>query len=703
MHACLFGTYNRGHSANRILANAIGDAGFELTEVHEPLWETTRDKGGSYFGMLSLLRLAGAWLVAAIRLRRKLRDAPRPRVVCVGFNGQLDILLLRLLLGRHRPRVVFAPLVTITETLVVDRRRYGRFSPAGRLMALIDRLSLRAADAVVVDSEAHRRWISRELGVELSRLVVCHLGVDNEAFAEAVEVDERERETVEVLWFGQYLPLHGLDVIVDAIARLAPRKDLRFVLIGTGELRPDVERQLRAARADVECVAWVDYAQLSARIARADIVLGIFGRSDKARMVIPNKVYEAARVGRAVITGDTEALREVFEPGRDLLACETDGAALAAAIALAAADPQLRRRLGASAARLMESRFSPQGLGRAWRLPLIGPDAASRPAALGVAILHYSDAASTLRCLDSVLAQAQAQAAVRVLIVDNASPAAESRALAHGLASRERGREVELLRLDVNRGYAGGNNRALDRLFTAGCEQVLLLNDDLELESGALDALVTTASLRPGCGPVGPVVMSDAGRRRPRSVGERMWPTLAWLPRTLLRHRRLHWSAYPVRGLLGCAMLIPKDLWMELGGLDEGYFAYYEETEYCLRAWRSGRRPLVEPGARVVHRGHRGFGAGLSPLAAYLKSRNFLRFGRRNVSGVGRPLFLAGAASMFVASMALYAMRGQRRVVRALQAGFRAGVRGEEGVPPHWLFVASGYVVERPRGREDAS
>jgi hypothetical protein len=120
-----------------------------------------------------------------------------------------------------------------------------------------------------------------------------------------------------VLYFGQYLPLHGLDVIVDAVGRLATRTDLRFVFIGTGEERARIEPLVRATRADVEFVSWVPYGELGARIASADIVLGIFGSSAKAAMVIPNKVYEAAAMGCAVVTADTPAIREVFTSGRD--------------------------------------------------------------------------------------------------------------------------------------------------------------------------------------------------------------------------------------------------------------------------------------------------------------------------------------------------------------------------------------------------
>src|SRR5262249_45028221 len=68
MTACLFGTYDRGHSANRLLRRALADAGFAVEELHQPLWEDTREKTTSYFTGRSLAGLAGRWLGAARRL-----------------------------------------------------------------------------------------------------------------------------------------------------------------------------------------------------------------------------------------------------------------------------------------------------------------------------------------------------------------------------------------------------------------------------------------------------------------------------------------------------------------------------------------------------------------------------------------------------------------------------------------------------------
>ncbi|MFN2427759.1 MAG: glycosyltransferase [Candidatus Binatia bacterium] len=703
MRVAFFGTYNRGHSANRIAAAAVKAAGYEILEIHDPLWERTRDKHAGYFSPLSLARLGLAWLGSAWRLARTWRTTGGAPVAVVGFNGQLDVLLLRLLAPRFGPRIVFAPLVSVSETLVDDRAVYAQGSVAARLLATLDRATCRAADVVVVDTEEHRRYFAGELGVDPSRLLVCHLGADPHTFLEpvAAPAEAASEAPLDVLWFGQYLPLHGLDVIVDAVGRLAVRdgvgERLRFTFVGTGEERGRIERNLRATRADIHFEDWIAYEELAARIAAADIVLGIFGSSRKARMVIPNKVYEAAAVGRAIVTADTPAVREVFVDGEELLLCQADGLALATAIARLAdpkAGPSLRASLGAGARRRMLDAFSAAALGRSWSVALAGPEALrlripDEPSPrVGVVVLCFQDARRTLDCLHSLTGDGYPN--LDVLVVDNASTDEERRALADGIEGKV---DVEVLWLERNLGYAGANNVAMGQLFARGCEHVLLLNSDTLIAAGSIAAMVRAARTGRNAGPLGPRVTDTRPGSAPVSLGERYRAAVLWAPRFLLRVRARRQHPYPVSGVIGCAMMVPRALFERVGGFDESLFAYYEEVDLCLRARDAGFSPTVVPGAEVGHAGARGFSAGMTPLAAWLKARNLHVVGMRRVGPLSRVVFLLGYHTMVLTSATLYALRGRRDVAIAMLRGMRAGVRGHGGPPPGELFASSGYAA----------
>jgi len=139
---------------------------------------------------------------------------------------------------------------------------------------------------------------------------------------------------------------------------------------------------------------------------------------------------------------------------------------------------------------------------------------------------------------------------------------------------------------------------------------------------------------------------------------------------------------------MGCALLVTRALYDRIGGLDEDFFAYYEEVDYCLRARAAGMAPRVEPSAEIAHRGHRGFGSGMSELAAYLKARNLWRLARKRLPALAMLVFAPGYAAMIGASMIGYRLRGRAAIARAMRAGVLAGLRGESGVPPKRLFGA---------------
>ena len=353
MTACLFGTYDGPHSANRLLRLALAGAGWNVVECHAPLWEETRDKGAAYFGGGSLLRLGARWARAMRSLVRRWRTlAGPPPLVVVGFGGQLDVLLARRLC-RPRAGLVFAPLVSLTETLVEDRRVFAASGARARAVAALDRATFRAADLVLADTAAHAEYLAG-LGAPRDRLAVWHLGVEPEFVAARPPRPVPRR----VLFYGRHLPLHGVETIVGAAARLGDRADVE--LIGGGPERARAEALARRSGARVRWRDEVPLASLPAELATARVVLGVFGAGAKAAMVVPNKVWQTAAAGRPLVTRDGPALREVLRPGEHCLACPPgDPDALAAAIRSLLDDESFAEGLGRAARAHVLDRFGP--------------------------------------------------------------------------------------------------------------------------------------------------------------------------------------------------------------------------------------------------------------------------------------------------------------------------------------------------------
>nr|WP_246415627.1 glycosyltransferase [Novosphingobium taihuense] len=186
-----------------------------------------------------------------------------------------------------------------------------------RLIHAVEWLATRVTNLVLLDTQEHARHVAEIFGLAHNKVRSVWVGVEDDTFrrAEAPKL----HGPVKVLFYGQFIPLHGLDTIVDAIAGLATRDEgpnLRFTIVGTGQEAPRIDAKLAALNlANVERIQWVDYTKLPALIAASDICLGVFASGGKAARVIPNKVFQILAVGRPLVTMDSPAIREIIEPG----------------------------------------------------------------------------------------------------------------------------------------------------------------------------------------------------------------------------------------------------------------------------------------------------------------------------------------------------------------------------------------------------
>jgi glycosyltransferase involved in cell wall biosynthesis len=170
-----------------------------------------------------------------------------------------------------------------------------------------------------------------------------------------------------VAYFGQYIPLHGVPTILEAAAALR-EAPIDFLMVGRGQtldaaLAIAAAMNLKSVHFDT---TWRSPAELAAEVlARADVCLGAFSTSAKAQRVVPFKVYAAMAAGRAVVTGDTPAVRELLRPRVEVEVVETgDAAALAATLRRLASSPEDRLRLSSASRAAYEARFSAPVLGR---------------------------------------------------------------------------------------------------------------------------------------------------------------------------------------------------------------------------------------------------------------------------------------------------------------------------------------------------
>jgi hypothetical protein len=225
---------------------------------------------------------------------------------------------------------------------------------------------------------------------------------------------------------------------------------------------------------------------------------------------------------------------------------------------------------------------------------------------LSVVIVSWNVKALLERCLRSLLAPADSNGPTcEIIVVDNHSH--------DGSPEMVLGRfpTVHLIASDRNLGFGAASNRGVAR---SSGRYVLLLNPDTEMGSGALKAMVSYMDAHPDVAAVGPKLLFPDGRVQP---SRRRFPTLltAFLESTILQQwfpRNPVLARYYVQDstddeeqdvdwVIGACLLLRREAWDQVGPLDEGFFMYSEELDWCRRLKSAGGRVVYVPWAVVVH------------------------------------------------------------------------------------------------------
>lgn len=338
MRILFTGFFDPEYTRNRILRRGLEEHGNEV--IYKPLGKATQS---------SIRTLISA-------LRRETYDA----ALLGHSDDQLAAPIARIF---SKKPVVWDAFYSLYDTRVHDRALVSSLSPKAWWYWILDWCSVHFATHVLFDTKAHARWFARSFGVAPSKSIVVYVGADDSLFH---PMPNAEVEDALVGFYGKFIPLQGVPVIIRA-AKILEEENIHFEIIGSGQEYGSARTLAGTLQTrNITFHKRVPYEELPKYIARWSVSLGIFGSSKKAARVIPNKVYEAAAAGKAIVTRDSPAIREVFSE-RTLFFSGTSPEELAHAIRTLLGNPTLRHQLEAESRRLFKEKLTP----RAVVMPLI--------------------------------------------------------------------------------------------------------------------------------------------------------------------------------------------------------------------------------------------------------------------------------------------------------------------------------------------
>lgn len=288
----------------------------------------------------------------------KLRLLNRPDIYILGFRGHEIYWPVRLItIGKP---LVFDEFINLHDWLVHEHEKVKPAGIAAKAIKLYMRWIIKTSQAILSDTKLHAVSSSRTYGVDLDKYTTIYVGTDENIFV-PVNVSETS-DKFNVFFYGTFLPLHGMHVILTAAEKLK-NKPIDFTIIGGASRSRDMrafEKYLKErGLSNVTHRPWVNFEELPGYIAHADVCLGgPFGDTPQAHKVITGKTFQFLAMGKLTVVGRIEENAGFMNKGNCLLVRQGNADELADAIGWVYEHPDSIDAIAESGRKLYEERFS---------------------------------------------------------------------------------------------------------------------------------------------------------------------------------------------------------------------------------------------------------------------------------------------------------------------------------------------------------
>jgi GT2 family glycosyltransferase len=298
-----------------------------------------------------------------------------------------------------------------------------------------------------------------------------------------------------------------------------------------------------------------------------------------------------------------------------------------------------------------------------------------------VSIVNWNNSAATNRCLAG-LAAMERGAQPDVVVVDNGSTVDK---LAINEATSIKLRSLKLISNPTNLGFAGGHNPNIKAALAGGYDFVVLLNNDTEIiDKDLFDKLAAALAASPRALGANPTIISSVDLETIWYGGGRLSLKTGWATHLHVGQLATNLPVQPQAVSLltgGCLMMALKRASLEQLVLNEDYFVYWEDTDWCARALKANFELLYVPQAKLLH--HVSSSLGLrSPAYIYYIIRNHILFVRHNLSAVYKPLGwlnIIWVSTKYKLNILLRYRQDRLKSLKALAIGWVDGLRGRVG------------------------
>lgn len=283
----------------------------------------------------------------------------RPDVYIVGFSGYEIFWPVRLLTW-PKP-IIFDEFINAYDWFVKEHNKIPEGSLRAKVLRFYVKFILKSSCKVLTDTKLHAQSSSGTYGIKPDKYQVLYVGTDEELFQPVVNTDDDNKEFT-VFFYGNFLPLHGVEYILGAAKKLRGLP-IKFVIIGGADKNQEFEKFNKYIKQhnlkNVEHHLWVDFYELPEYITKADLCLGgPFGNTPQSQKVITGKTFQFLAMAKPVIIGNINEDVNFINKKNCLLATQGSVEEISKYIAWAYECRVYLEDIGAKGRELFDSKFS---------------------------------------------------------------------------------------------------------------------------------------------------------------------------------------------------------------------------------------------------------------------------------------------------------------------------------------------------------
>ncbi len=294
------------------------------------------------------------------------RLTKHPDIYFLTFRGYEMLPMTRLLtLGRP---LIFDEFINLMEWVIDEHHKIKQKSLLAKFLYGNYRFWLKKVQLITTDTMSHAKYSANLMKLPIDKYVPLIVSTDEQTFGGAKVAARRHKGLFRVFYYGNMLPLHGIEVVLQAMHDLKGQ-DIELQLVGGNQKVQQLVKRAKSDGVKVNYKKWVSYAKLPSYMQSADVCLGgPFGGTVQSQFVITGKTYQLLQMGRPVIVGQNLESGIFTDKSNVLIVKQNNADSLAGAILWAQSHPVELKKIGQNGRKLYQNILSNRQLSEQLRL-----------------------------------------------------------------------------------------------------------------------------------------------------------------------------------------------------------------------------------------------------------------------------------------------------------------------------------------------